>query len=196
MTFSRFRILFGTCLLMAGLTIPSLQAAPDFDLTPLLEVDEHQGFQFESIRFRQGNQSVHYPPPFQWTWVKQGDRLHFTPSDAPQSGMTWSVVSNEGLPPLDVENPGFYQEWVLGNLPDDASDVEILRVGRQPVHMEGFPSMEVLVSYAAFGQNFRRVTYFINAGDDQLRVALEAPGVYFEDLNRLARQSLNRMSWE
>ena len=131
-------------------------ASSSVDFTPISQVVREDGATRRLVFFRSAPTGMHrlslvqYAPP--WPVVGHCESASMSVPGKDASVLIKSVETEE---PLCLEDEACVVEWITKSLPKGAERVHVERVTRDPVRLNGQPTIEVTVSYAYFGRSLQ-----------------------------------------
>jgi hypothetical protein len=169
--------------------------AGPIDFAPTSGTREIEGLVFPQVVFHQDGHPISYEPPKGWTYSGDSTEFRLTP---PNTSLAQAQIGQTTLPSpqvLDEASIKQLQQVVIGSLPGEAKNVQLVAQEPNPIRIDKQPSCEVLVSYSYFGQDYLASVTFANLGDLQLRFRIVARKTEFEALHRAFRASLFSLHW-
>ncbi|MGV3532740.1 MAG: hypothetical protein ACO1QR_10255 [Chthoniobacteraceae bacterium] len=158
------------------------------DLNPRPHTFEIEGHKIEDVAFKYGSQLVTYSPPAGWRMSGSETQLQLIPPIAQAEAMIdCEAKSDEAFTPEVIEA---FKKEILAKLPKGATTVEWSATRENPLQICGQPTVELEVSYSAFGKRFKSSMLVCNFTDEQLRFRVVAPESDFGRVHEPFRQSL------
>jgi len=177
---------------LALLLVASARA--EIDLTPNESFYEVEGIRMPNVSFRNGAKKVAYSPPGDWTLSGGGKKLTLTPRDSVQAGATIETVPvRETSPAATTENIKAYSDLAVSLVPQGATKIEVVEAVVCPMRISGKAMIEVTMTYAFFGQQFRLNVLFMPRDKEQLRFQFAARAADYPPLFKAFRSSLFTM---
>jgi hypothetical protein len=134
--------------------------------------------------------------PPRWQFRSGPGRLELIPPIQFASGSIEALPLNAPQPPWDEEALKALVQQVVKDAPASSQNVEVAAEQQNTVVLDGrIPSFEVVLSYRALGQSFKRSTLFINLPDTQLVCRFTAPESEFDALSESFRRTINSWEW-
>ena len=184
----RISLLSSLVVLLSG----SLNAS--LDLTPVPREYTSQGFNYVQLSFKDDAGRIVYNPPLNWTYKGSGPRCQLTP---PNKSLATVVIEAASSPqPLTPELRQAMEKQVMTDVPPGSQAVELLNQGENTVSIDGRDSFEVVLSYKALGESFRRSIVFLQVGDMRLTFRVTARAADFEAIKTAFHASLGSWHWE
>ena len=181
------------CRLILITACAAASARAELQLIPTLSEYELEGVKFSRLAFRDAGKTPTYQPPRGWDYSGSGDRLILRPAAKSQAE---AIISRAALPQpctLDDENLKKLAAEALTCAPKGGGAAKIISQEKNPLHIDGKETFQVLISYELQGQTFERSILFLNRQSDQLRFQLAAPARDFKELEAVFQSSL--CSW-
>jgi hypothetical protein len=181
------------CLILAACVLSARAlATPTIDLTPVPQEYELEGIKRTLVSFRAGAGPVLYAPP--WKIAGYADSACL---DVPERHASAEIRRVPLSEPLDLRDEDATKKWVIDHLPPAATNVSIDDFARNPVSIDGKPTVEVTVSYGLFGL-YRRHSLLLcerrqNLYTDLVIFEFAAPPAKFDLLYRIFQKSLYSM---
>jgi hypothetical protein len=169
--------------------------AGPIDFAPTTGHREVEGIVFPQVVFHQDGHAISYEPPKGWTYTGDSTQFRLTP---PKTTLAQAQIGQSLLPApqtFDEATIKQLQQIVISSLPGDAKNVQLVPQEPNTIRINQQPSVEVVVSYTYFGQDYLASVTFANLGDLQLRFRIVARKAEFEALHRAFRASLFSLHW-
>jgi hypothetical protein len=178
-------------ILISACFTASVQA--ELQLNPTVSEYQLEGVKFSRLAFRDGNKIPTYQPPRGWDYSGSGDRLTLRPPGKSQAEaiitrmprMESSTFTDENLKKLATE--------ATVSAPKGSTAVKIVSQEKNPLHIDGKETFQVVISYGLQGQAFQRSILFLNRDREQVRFQFAAPAPDFKGLEAAFQSSL--CSW-
>lgn len=118
------------------------------DLTPIPATFPLEGASGHCVKFQSTRPSkpVQYIPA--WPLSGASDKATFK---IPDLGASGGILRFETAQPLDLSNDDAVKEWITHAMPKGAENVQINQIVRNPVYINGQPTVEAQLSYTLFG---------------------------------------------
>ncbi len=161
------------------------------DLTPLPGEYVVEGIKRPLVNFRSAGAEIHlisYVPPWRITGSFESATMQIPESAA--LGRIWKADNHARL---DLSDEDAVRAWTLSNQPPGANDLKIETVEKNPVFIDGKPSVEITFTYGLYGRPLKGCMLVTRrALDCPEMVVFEIschPGDFVK-LHRLLQQSL------
>ena len=153
-----------------------------------------EGMNYRRLVFKDDKQLIFYQPPNRWSCRVTDNQLCLLPPERPMcEGRIESSPAPQ--PAAGNENAAAaFAQQVLAALPSGSRRATIIKQEENGLLVNGYPTFEVIVSYEAFGQSFRRSVLQVNAPANQIRFQFTSGKSDFDLLYRPFRSSI--LSWE
>ena len=188
------RVTVGLLLIASGSLSPGPARA--LSLQPVEEAFQLDGVPFKHWVFPAGATKITYTPPTNWRLVGNPASAMLYPPDG-----TIGEVKIVQLPaPKDrtITKPvlDLMSRNLRGSLPPESKDVSDLEPQVNPVPVQDVPTGEVICTYSAFGQKFKRATLVLNHPNYQLNFTLTAATNVFDRLHAEWMRSMFSWEWQ
>jgi hypothetical protein len=170
-------------------------AAGPIDFTPTTEQRQLEGITFPEVIFHQDGHAISYEPPRGWTFVGNEARLTLAPPNTSQAQASLEQAALPSPQIFDEQTVEQLRSLVLGSLPPDAQNVQLVAAESNPVRINQQDSYEITASYTYLGQAYQVSVIFANLGDLQVRCRIVTRKENFEELRRAFRGSLFTLHW-
>jgi hypothetical protein len=189
--------MFCRALALALLFVTLRSVEGGMDLTAERQEYVREGIIYEQITFKDGERSVTLQMPPRWKLRSSSARIDLLPPNGQFTSAAIEATSLESpLPPWDEDALKALTERALASVPPSSQNVELVTEEHNTVVLDGrIPSFEVVVSYQALGQNFKRSTVFINLPETELIARFTAPESEFDSLNGSFQRALGSWTW-
>lgn len=172
-------------------------ARADLDLTPTLHEFVNEGFKYRQLLFRdsENEEQVKYIVPDRWSWRGTATSLVLTPPDKAQAEADIERAPLSIPRPLDEACVKELAQRALRSVPAESQNVSIVQQQENPVVIDGNPTVEIVLSYEAYGEAFRKSLLFLHLPDSELVFKLTARNADFEALHNVFCRSLFSWQW-
>lgn len=163
-------------------------------LTPRLSSYELEGVRFSQLAFSDGAKEVNYSPPAGWDTSGSASKLVLRPKDKAQAE---GSVTRYPLPsPTTFDEPTMKKlaAQALASVPAGSINVELVSQEKNPVVIEQKETFAVTMSYAFYGESYKRFVMFMNRGEEQFCFQFGARSAEFDALQRAFLAS--QFSWQ
>ena len=168
-------------------------ARAELQLIPTLSEYELEGVKFSRLAFSDAAKTPTYQPPRGWDYSGSGDRLILRPPGKSQAEVIISRAALTHPSTFDEDNLKKLATDALTCAPKGSGPAKIVSQEKNPLHIDGKETFQVVISYELQGQTFERSILFLNRESDQLRFQLAAPARDFKELEAAFQSSL--CSW-
>lgn len=179
-------------LLMAALATSSAQSK--LDLTASSEQYENEGFRFQRLLFREGQQKVSMELPNGWTFRSAPTRLQLVPGALRFAEIVIDAVPLPEPRPFDEAAHEALEKSTVQGLPPGSQAPEIKERLSNSILINGHESIGTVVAYQNLGEKFRRLAVVVNFPDLQLVCRMTALDADFDKLHTSLRRML--LSWQ
>ena len=165
------------------------------DLTPQSKEFIEEGVTVREVSFKDGEGSVKFSPPRDWSVRGQQNRLRLS---VPQKDFAEAVIEATPLPapqPLDEAAITAFKEQVRATLPSGSQAITILLEAANTMMPAGNSSFEVMVSYKLWDKTFQRSALLVNGPHDRLMFRFTSLKEDFTPLNGTFRRSVASWQW-
>lgn len=152
------------------------------------------GLAYRCLIFRDDGQTISYQPPADWRCTLVGKHLYLKPHDQNFAAAEIKAIPRSALQPFDEAVAAALVQQVLTNVPAGSLDRFVVKQEPNPVSINNYPSFEVIVSYEALGDNFKRSVLFLNTPANQIIFKFTAREDIFDALYHAFRNSI--LTWE
>jgi len=163
--------------------------ASTIDLTPIPETYQVEGVTRKIVGFRTEDKPVLYSPP--WKLNGAADEATFT-IDEPRSSARIRRIPLKA--PLNLEDEEAIKEWVVKSLPQGSDNISVETIEKNPVEIDGKPTIEVILTYGLYGlfqrQSVLLCQHTVKEETDLIVFELSCPPARFDALHRLLQKSL------
>ncbi len=177
---------------------PSSDTAATVDFTPVPKETKLEGATIHLVQFRPtsaapGTRSLEYQPPWPiaGTPDKATMRIPLRDAVASMQRVTLPVA-------LDAIDEGVFKQWMGKRLGDGVDAFKIENIAKNPVKLNGKPTVEVTMTYGYFGRNVRHSILLCerHEGDkrDLISFEIQSAPADFQQLHRTFQSSLYSLS--
>lgn len=155
-----------------------------------------EGVVYHRLRFRDGDKTVSFRAPNNWSYAVIDTRLRLTPND---------VKLAEGyLESAPLEKPVTFDDAVISSvaqqllaaLPAGNQNAAVLKQEQNTIPLSGNPTLETIVSYKLMGETFQRGVIIALTPNNQITFRFSARKADFDTLYRAFRASIASWQWQ
>ena len=168
------------------------------DLTPTRTEYVSEGIIYQQLSFKDRERTVSMELPSRWTARGSSGRLQLIPPDAKYAeGSIETTALDAPLPAWDDEALQALRTRALNAVPPTSQSVQVVGEQQNSLVLGGVHGgFEVVVSYKAVGETFKRSTVFVNLPNAQLTFRFTAPEADFPRLNGAFQRAVHSWQWK
>src|SRR3954471_13000692 len=182
-------------LFFVSLLAPFAAALAAVDFSPTPSEYKAEGITFRQLSLKDGDRTVMFEPPREWTERGSATELQLTPrnrEDALASVHATPLGRPESFDDASLQK---IEQDFVASLPPQSQHVEVVSRAQSPVLVDGNPTFEVIASYEVLGRTFQRSLLVARLGDSQLSFRLVARKLDFDALHHAWCSSILSWHW-
>ncbi len=167
----------------------------DLNLSPHEENFDLDGIRLTHLVFDNGTPTkATYQLPQKWSCAGSNDQLQILPEDKTQADIAITKIDPPNAIGFEEANRERLKQRAIASLPGDASQIQIESEQANPLQISGRDTYLVQLSYARFGERFKRYFLLVNLTRGQLLCQLTSRERDYDNVVKAFQQSL--YSWQ
>lgn len=155
------------------LLIASIGTAQALDLTPMEAKSSGEGGQYSFVEFRDGRKKVSYMPPSSWVFRGDASCFRLADRDTPSAEIDITLRPVRDSLKVDEAKLKEFEELALLSLPSGTAKATIESVAFNPLEIDSYKTVEVVMSYTFFGQVIKASSLFAIRESAAVRFRIE-----------------------
>jgi hypothetical protein len=169
-------------------------ARAELQLVPEFYEYDLDGARVRAVAFADGMRRVVYTPPRGWTYSGSAAEFTMRPPGIQRGEASISRHPAQSGQNFDEENIKHLTKETMASMPNDARNITLLSVDRDPVTIGGKETLLLVFEYDLRGEKISRSILYLNRGPEQLRFQLVCPKTNFPALQQAFIGS--QFSWQ